>query len=59
MKEEVEEQMRQSKVKFKITKCLRASEEVTFFYNVAGSQEQLINFTRALLAIREVKSFEE
>ena len=58
-KEGVEEQMAALKVSYKVVKCLRGSEDITFHYNVAGNQDQLTRFTAFLLSFREVKSFEE
>ena len=58
-KEGVEQQMESLKLSYKVVKCQRGDEDITFFYNVGGSEYQLNRFTQFLLSFREVKSFEE
>ncbi|MDB5282053.1 MAG: MgtC/SapB family protein [Bacteroidota bacterium] len=59
VKTEVEKQIVSFKIGYKVVKCQRGSEDITFYYNLSGSQKQLEQFTAYLLSYRDVKSFEE
>ena len=55
----VEKQLQELKLKYKIKRCLRTHDDITFFYNLSGKQTQIDRFSNFLLGFREVKSFDE
>ena len=58
-KKEVEEKLRELKLSYQVKRCVRTSDDITFYYSVSGKQYQLSLFTDFLLSFREVKSFDE
>jgi putative Mg2+ transporter-C (MgtC) family protein len=55
----VEEELKRLEVSFKIVRCVRNNDDITFYYTISGSQDKLNRFTDFLLGFREVKSFDE
>jgi putative Mg2+ transporter-C (MgtC) family protein len=55
----VEQQIKDSHLRFRVLRCVRDNDTVTFYYNVGGRQKNLDRFTEFLLGFREVKSFDE
>jgi putative Mg2+ transporter-C (MgtC) family protein len=58
-KNEVEKQIHQMGLSFRIKRCLRTHDDITFYYTLSGKQMQLDLFTNFLLGFRDVKSFDE
>ena len=56
---EVEKQITDLNLNYQVKRCVRTSDDITFYYSVSGKQEQLGRFTDFLLGFREVKSFDE
>jgi putative Mg2+ transporter-C (MgtC) family protein len=55
----VEEELKRLEVSFKIIRCVRNNDDITFYYTLSGSQKKLNQVTDFLLGFREVKSFDE
>lgn len=55
----VEEELKRSKLKYKIKKSWRSKEEVNFQYVVSGKSREVDAFTNYLMHSRDVKGFEE
>ena len=58
-KAEVERQIAKLNLEFKVKRCLRTHDDITFYYSISGKQSQLDLFTQFLLGFREVKGFDE
>ena len=58
-KTEVENKIRELNLAYEVKRCMRTSDDITFYYAVSGKQEQLNRFTDFLLSFRDVKSFDE
>ncbi len=58
-KEAVEEEITRLKLQYRIKRCIRNNEEITFYYSIAGNQKGLEEFIAFLLGFREVKAFDE
>jgi putative Mg2+ transporter-C (MgtC) family protein len=58
-KTEVEKQIVELKLAFQVKRCVRTSDNITFYYSVSGKQARLSRFTDFLLGFREVKAFDE
>jgi putative Mg2+ transporter-C (MgtC) family protein len=58
-KKEMEENLAQMQLKFRVKRCVRNDEDITFYYSVSGNQTNQDRFTEFLLGFREVKSFDE
>lgn len=56
---ELEEELKKIDLRFRIKRCVRNNEDVTFYYTLAGSQAKLDQFNLFLLGFRDVKSFDE
>jgi len=58
-KSEVEKQITSLQLSFRIKRCLRTHDDITFYYTLSGKEKQMDKFTDFLLGFREVKSFDE
>lgn len=58
-KAQVESQLTEMKLQYRIKKCVRTSDDVSVYYNLSGNQNQMDRFTAFLLDFKEVKSFDE
>ena len=54
----VEEELGKLKLSFRVKRCVRNDEDITFYYSISGNQQNLDQFTGFLLSFRDVKSFD-
>ena len=55
----IEQQLQTLQLAYKIKRCVRNNDDITFYYSLSGSQQKMDRFTEFLLSFREVKSFDE
>jgi putative Mg2+ transporter-C (MgtC) family protein len=58
-KKAIEVELSKLQLSFRIKRCVRNSDDITFYYTLSGNQKNLDNFTEFLLGFREVKAFDE
>ncbi|MES2620320.1 MAG: MgtC/SapB family protein [Bacteroidota bacterium] len=58
-KSQIEEKLKELKVKARLKKIFQTETGVSFFYTISGNQQKLNQFSEFLINTREVKSFEE
>jgi len=55
----VEARLKELKLDFRLKRCVRNNDDISFYYNLSGNQTKIDQFTDFLLGFREVKSFDE
>ena len=58
-KQALEEELKKIQLGFRIKRCVRSNDDITFYYTLSGNQDKMDRFTVFLLGFREVKSFDE
>jgi putative Mg2+ transporter-C (MgtC) family protein len=57
--EELEARLKSLALRFKIKKCFRTTDDISFFYIVSGKSKRLDEFALFLVNSRDIKSFDE
>ena len=58
-KASLEGELKKLHIEYRIKRCIRNNDDITFYYSLSGNQSKLDLFTDYLLGSREVKSFDE